>query len=212
MSLFGEVFGKGKCLIGFHDWFDWQYEKPDKCNQVRHCKRDRSHTQTRVEHRWGAFKYKKDDNCMQIRVCERCDSSEERLDHKGWSDWRYVNPSECNQSRSCVRCSTVENQIVHVWDIWKHESPTSCDQVRHCRRCSTGMEQRKARAEDHRWQPEKKIDCHRMETKCGRCSESTIRWGDFHSLKQSGKKETSGAFTKIYLKCEDCGHLDERLE
>ena len=64
-----------KCLLGLHDWGDWDYKFDRSCIQVRMCKRECSKkaVQERISHDWGEWQScgPESPNGYFIRKCNR---------------------------------------------------------------------------------------------------------------------------------------------
>jgi hypothetical protein len=201
------LFGKIKCVFGFHGWAPWSYAAEGACAQVRQCERcDKS--ENRVSHDWPAFQYVADDSCEQFRTCNRCGSQERQIGAHPYGEWAFTAPARCDQERTCTRCKQLDKRVDHQWDVWKHESPTSCVQVRFCRRCADGKESKQPRHDDHTWGAPVRVNCSTQTVTCTRCreSESTTLLGDSR-LHRFGPVENQPD-GRPGKKCLDCGHVE----
>jgi len=164
---------KVKCTTGFHDWSEWTYIKPKRCEQTRYCKRgDCTKTESQVAHTWNQWSHAGPGKCDEERGCVRCEETERRTDHL-WDVWRYESPTSCVQVRFCRRCDTgiekKEPQSLSDHGLSPSDLPkVSCDlRSGPCPRCKETVNMTLFVAE-HEWGPWEGRAGSRQRT-CRRC-------------------------------------------
>jgi len=200
------LFGKLKCVFGFHGWSPWSYSADGACAQVRECERC-GKSENRVSHDWPAFEYVAEDSCEQFRQCNRCGTTERQIAAHAYAEWSFLAPAKCDQERTCSRCRHSDRRVDHQWDVWKHESPSSCVQVRFCRRCTDGKESKQPRHDDHAWAAPVRVDCSTANVTCTRCRKLERKSLGLHEKQHRFGPPETQPDGRVVTKCLDCGHV-----
>lgn len=99
----------------WHDFGNWEYEKPGSCLQIRRCKRTGCcKVETgMVEHQFEDWEYIQSDSCEQIRKCRRCSKTETYIADHQFGEWEYYTEGSCGQRCVCRHCGYTKMRVYH---------------------------------------------------------------------------------------------------
>ncbi len=131
------LLGKGQCALGFHKG-EWDYLRPDRCEQEVNCAR--CGLQTRVKHEsYTSWEEDAQDACREIRHCERCAEEDARSNHD-FVDQGPKRPGDCRTfTQACRKCREKKEKRYskpkHRWGSWQANPGATNEMFRVCNHC-----------------------------------------------------------------------------
>jgi len=121
------------CKLGIHQWSDWEYLLPNRCDQRRVCLRCKFEERILI-HNWGTYSQVKP--CY--KYCIRCKEQSTEENHT-W-EWLGIHPGKleknslCNGQRICKVCKKIDKYSgAHKWGML--EELSQCESKCYCLFC-----------------------------------------------------------------------------